>query len=240
MKRGILILGLVSVITGSLVFAQSMNIKGFHFVAPTVSDKANVYAPEVGEIVYDSTDSTFWGFDQGSTWNNMSGSGGVPAGTILPFGGTSAPSGYLIADGYAVSRTTYANLFAAIGTAFGSGNGSTTFNLPDLRGQFLRGVDGAAGRDPGASSRTAMHSGGNTGNNVGSVQDDQMQGHLHGPNTLLRDSTAHYNTDTGGTYNLGISPGNTAGPVSDGTNGTPRVGSETRPINAYVNYIVKI
>lgn len=63
----------------------------------------------------------------------------VYAGTILSFGGTTAPVGYLACDGTAVSRTTYANLFSAIGTTWGPGDSSTTFNLPDLRDYFLRG-----------------------------------------------------------------------------------------------------
>lgn len=57
----------------------------------------------------------------------------VPAGTIMAYGGATAPTGYLFCDNTAVSRTTYARLFAAVGTAFGTGDGSTTFNLPDLR-----------------------------------------------------------------------------------------------------------
>lgn len=56
-------------------------------------------------------------------------------GIVLPFAGTTAPNGWLMADGAAVSRTTYAALFAVVGTTYGSGNGSTTFNLPDLRGR---------------------------------------------------------------------------------------------------------
>lgn len=65
----------------------------------------------------------------------------VPTGTILAFGGVTAPRGFLICDGSAVSRTTYANLFAVIGTRYGAGNGSTTFNLPKLNdGSFVRGV----------------------------------------------------------------------------------------------------
>jgi microcystin-dependent protein len=60
----------------------------------------------------------------------------VPTGAILPYGGSSAPTGFLLCDGSAVSRTTYAALFTAISTAFGAGDGSTTFNLPDLRGRF--------------------------------------------------------------------------------------------------------
>lgn len=64
----------------------------------------------------------------------------VPAGVYFPYGGTSAPSGYLMCDGSAVNRTTYAGLFAIIGTGYGAGNGSTTFNVPDSRGRSLVGV----------------------------------------------------------------------------------------------------
>src|SRR5947209_3792877 len=59
----------------------------------------------------------------------------VPTGSLLPFAGTAAPTGYLLCDGSAVSRTTEAALFAVIGTAYGKGDGSTTFNLPDMRGR---------------------------------------------------------------------------------------------------------
>lgn len=69
----------------------------------------------------------------------------VPTGTILAFGGVTAPRGFLICDGSAVSRTTYANLFAVIGTRYGAGNGSTTFNVPKLNdGSFVRGVSTSA------------------------------------------------------------------------------------------------
>lgn len=68
-----------------------------------------------------------------------SGLGVVPAGAVQYYLGSSAPSGYLLGQGQEVSRTTYADLFAVVGTAFGSGDGSTTFNLPDCRGMFIRG-----------------------------------------------------------------------------------------------------
>src|SRR5690349_17632806 len=58
---------------------------------------------------------------------------GMPVATIVPFGGSTSPPGWLIADGSEVSRTQYADLFAVIGTTYGAGNGTTTFNLPDLR-----------------------------------------------------------------------------------------------------------
>lgn len=88
-----------------------------------------------------------------------------PAGEVAPFARTSAPSGWLVCDGSAVSRTTYARLFSAIGTNFGVGNGSTTFNLPDIRGEFVRGVDLGRGLDPGRG--------------FGSVQAGAIQNHNH-------------------------------------------------------------
>jgi phage-related tail fiber protein len=73
----------------------------------------------------------------------------TPAGTIIYSARSTAPTGYLKANGAAVSRTTYATLFAAIGTTYGAGNGSTTFNLPDLRGEFIRGFDDGRDIDSG-------------------------------------------------------------------------------------------
>lgn len=71
--------------------------------------------------------------------------GGVQIGSILPYGGASAPSSWLLCYGQAISRTTYATLFAVVGTAFGVGDGTTTFNLPDLRGRAVIGKDNMGG-----------------------------------------------------------------------------------------------
>lgn len=76
-------------------------------------------------------------------------SGMVPSGAVLYFAGQSAPAGWLKANGAAVSRTAYAALFAAIGTTYGAGDGRNTFNLPDLRGEFIRGWDDGRGIDLG-------------------------------------------------------------------------------------------
>ena len=84
----------------------------------------------------------------------------VPPGAVIPYAGSSAPDGWLLCDGSAVSRTTYANLYAAIGTAFGAGNGSTTFTLPDLRGRVaaMRGSGQSVGDTAGADSKTIARS----------------------------------------------------------------------------------
>ena len=102
---------------------------------------------------------------------------GIPPGTIIAFGGTVAPAGWLLCDGSAVSRTVNANLFAAILINFGGGDGVTTFNLPDLRGRFAWGQDQATGRDPDAASRTASNTGGPVGDHVGTLVGHNFAAH---------------------------------------------------------------
>jgi microcystin-dependent protein len=80
----------------------------------------------------------------------------VPAGAIQPFAMDTAPTGWLECDGSAVSRTTYSGLFTAIGTEWGVGDGSTTFNIPDFRGEFLRGWDNGKGTDSGRAFASAQ------------------------------------------------------------------------------------
>ena len=92
--------------------------------------------------------------------------GMVPSGAVLYFAGRTAPAGWLKANGAAVSRTAYAALFAAIGTTYGAGDGRTTFNLPDLRGEFIRGWDDGRGVDAGRV--------------FGSAQAHALQSHQHG------------------------------------------------------------
>lgn len=83
---------------------------------------------------------------------------GLPVGTVIPYGGDTAPTGWLICDGSAISRTTYAGLFDVLGTAFGAGNGTTTFNIPDLRGKFPLGTaTSGTGSTRGGSGGTIDH-----------------------------------------------------------------------------------
>lgn len=85
----------------------------------------------------------------GTTWTSAAPVVPIPSGAVMHFAMSTAPTGWLIANGTAVSRTTYAALFAAIGTTFGAGDGSTTFNLPELRGEFIRNWDNGRGVDSG-------------------------------------------------------------------------------------------
>lgn len=137
-----------------------------------------------------------------------------PAGTIIATGSLTPPSGYLYCDGTAVSRTGYSELFAAIGTTYGVGDGSTTFNIPDLRGIFARG----AGTNPSNASNTTT---------MGNRQLDDFKAHVH---TSTPIQVAGGTFTSSGNY-LGQNGSPVAGPGTQSTGGT-----ETRPANVGVAY----
>jgi len=172
----------------------------------------------------------------------------LPAGVMIDYAGGTAPSGWIMCDGAAVSRTVYAGLFAAIGTAYGAGDGSTTFNLPDFRGRFARYMDNM-GTVAGAASR-------DTSRVLGAAQTDAMQGHRHSvsesshshsmPGQLRGvqvgssfnswgDYTTAYNLPNTNSATTGLTVGS---PITDAS-GSPRTASETRPINLSCNRIIK-
>lgn len=138
--------------------------------------------------------------------------GGVPPGTVIHVAMSTAPNGYLKANGAAVSRTVYAALFAAIGTTYGTGDGTTTFNLPDLRGEFIRGWDDARGVDSGRA--------------IGSAQAQDLQSHTH--------TTGYTTASTGGT---GASARVLTGSPGTATGATG--GTETRPRNVALLACIK-
>ena len=122
--------------------------------------------PATGDIRFNTTLTQFEGYN-GTGWGEIA--NGVPAGSVFTFATTTVPSGYLECNGAAVSRSTYASLFSSISTTWGVGDGSSTFNLPDLRGQFVRGWDNSAGVDSGRS--------------FASSQSDQNKEHNHTAST---------------------------------------------------------
>lgn len=158
-------------------------------------------------------------------------SNGVPVGTIFPFAGESSlvPDGWLLCDGTALNKydnPEYSDLFDIIGTNWGGSTGAD-FQVPDLRGNFLRGADLGAGNDPDYADRTA----GSDTEKIGSSQDDEFESHLHdhyiigfasGPEDF-----GHGRVDVN-------SPANHWNDQTDNTGG-----NETRPVNVYVNYIIK-
>lgn len=173
-----------------------------------------------------------------------------PAGMIMAFGGPAEniPAGWLLCDGSAVSRSTYSNLYDAIGVSWGTGDNATTFNLPDLRGMFLRGVAGDdLEGDPDANNRVSRYdNGGNTGNNVGSYQGDAIRNITGAVHNNIQGHTAwgaqsegamewieEYDNASWQDSRHGYS-----GILFDASRVVP-VGSDNRPKNVYVTYIIK-
>ena len=142
---------------------QSINTTGIITASAFVGDGSGltgvtavgsgVAVQEEGSVVGSATTINFVGSAVTATF-----SGGVatieigdsnPTGTVIQVAMNSAPSGYVKCDGAAISRTTFSDLFDAIGTTWGAGDGSSTFNVPDLRGEFVRGWDDGKGTDSG-------------------------------------------------------------------------------------------
>lgn len=195
----------------SSAYTVSGNVVTFTSAPPAGTNNIYVrYTSPITQVVQPS---------QGTVDSNAiaTGFGLVPAGAIMNFAMNSAPTGWLVCNGVAVSRTGYSNLFTAISTTFGVGDGSTTFNLPNLGGQFIRNWASGQSVDSGRS--------------FGSSQTDAMQGHTH---TLNAEPYMTFYPSGGGMSAGGgarFTAPTIGGIASDGTNGTPRTAAETRPTN---------
>lgn len=148
----------------------------------------------------------------------------TPLGTINAFGGNTTPDGWLMCQGQAVSRTTYAELFAVIGTAFGSGDGSSTFNLPDMRESVPKGA-GLTGK-----SNNHMDADGLA---VGEFLDDRLQNHTHD-----FDDSIWRSGGTGGAIATGSHQFGTFTATGSVSN-SYRKGDTTEVKAVGVNYIIK-
>ena len=140
--------------------------------------------------------------------------GGTPSGTLSMFAGTTAPTGYFICNGDAISRTTYATLFGVVGTTYGAGDSSTTFNLPDLRGRAPIGVGTGTGL-------TARALGATTGTETHTLTAAQIPGHTHAVTIMGSDlsyGTAALQGSAGGTQqNINSAEGGGSNPASGGS-----------------------
>ena len=175
---------------------------------------ANAYthpANHPASIITQDASNRFVTDTEKATWN----AGVVPTGVVLYFARSTPPANFLKCNGAAVSRTTYAALFAVVGVGFGAGDGSTTFNLPDLRAEFIRGADDGRGIDSGRT--------------LGSLQMDEFKSHTHQLDTM---------GVAGGVVGIvqeGFHGG--SGKISSGT--TPSGGIETRPRNVALLACIK-
>lgn len=176
------------------------------------------------QITYDNTTSGLTASDVKAALDEIVATI-TPSGTVAWYAANSPPTGWLECDGSAVSRTTYATLFAAISTTFGVGDGSTTFNLPDLRGEFVRGWDNSKGTDSGRA--------------FGSFQDEAFKAHKHAiklghESAGSQDSTGWPNTDSTGPFAKHESSETDGSSSNSSGAGNPLYeegGDETRPRN---------
>lgn len=158
--------------------------------------------------------------------------GGAPIGAIIMWASETLPDGgWFECDGAELSRTLYADLFSVIETHWGEGDGSTTFNLPDCRGMFPRGWNHGKSTgmfDPDAANRTPSNTGGATGDQVGTVQEEEIKSHDH---TYQKTTNA---TTVNGIGSVYVRQG-----INDNALTATVGGNETRPSNFSVMFIIK-
>jgi len=220
--------------TGTINSAGDIVMSGTGSLQIPKGTTAQRPTPATGDIRFNTTLTQFEGYN-GSAWGEIA--NGVPAGSIFTFASTTVPSGYLECNGAAVSRSTYATLFATISTTFGSGDGSSTFNLPDLRGQFVRGwANNATGTgDDGRSFASSQADQNKTHGHTASVTDP---GHKHvtkGHGTQDDGGSNVTGSTSGGTSSTSMNDANTGISVSVASDG----GAEVRVKNIALMYVIK-
>jgi len=151
----------------------------------------------------------------------------VPSGAVMAWPTETAPSGWLECNGQSLSRTTYADLFAAIGTTYGYADASH-FYIPDYRGLFFRGWDHSKGNDPDAGDRTTFESATQTGDHVPTFQNHELDSHKH---DIWSDDGTVTQTGSGKQW---------PGTANEETRRTQYTGgNETRPKNVTVMWVIK-
>ena len=199
--------------TSSILDVTSTD-KGVLIPRMTAIERLSIATPIAeGLLVYQIDDIEGFYFYDGTSWDRILSrtKDAIPTGAIFTFPFQTPPTGYLVCDGSAISRTTYVNLFLVLGTTYGIGDGSTTFNLPDYRGKFLRGTDNGSGTDPDAATRQDRGDG-TTGDIVGTQQGNSMASHNHEidtPTTTTTDDGIHshstytpsFNSSSAGNHN---------------------------------------
>lgn len=147
----------------------------------------------------------------------------MPVGAILPYGGSAAPSGWLLCDGSAVSRTTYSDLFSVIGTTFGAGDGSTTFNVPDSRGRVVVHKNSGTFNSIGATGGEETHT----------LSAIEMPSHTHAVSGSTGiESASHSHTISGGSLiasysTLDVTTGGASARVNSISEASPSASTES-------------
>jgi microcystin-dependent protein len=192
--------------------------------------------PYVGQLIFE-TDTASLKYWDGSVWN---GAITAPTGSVQSYAGSSAPTGWLLCFGQNVSRTTYADLFAVISTTYGSGDGSTTFGLPDLRGRVPAGLDNMGGSDAGRLD-WANTLGTSGGSQTHTLTTSEIPSHSHAQTGSWTSSTTHSHAGLGGGAAEGPNPGNTGATGMGSTQNTGGGGAHNNmQPTLLLNYIIKV
>jgi len=160
----------------------------------------------------------------------------MPTGALMPYAGTSAPTGFLLCYGQAISRSTYADLFSAISTTYGTGDGSSTFNLPDLRGRVVAGQDDMGGS---SADRLTDQTGGLNGDTLGdtggsethTLSTAQLPAHTH--TVAAQQQVGGDSTNRGGSGQLGA-----AATITTSSTGSGSAHNNVQP-TIILNYIIR-
>lgn len=217
--------------TGLLYWANNINYQTGALVSYSPSaNKTNIMValqpsgPDFGGYKSPGTNPTYWEsiFDENALSN-------VPIGGVVAFAGTNItpPTGYLKCNGSALSRTTYDKLFAAIGTTYGIGNGSTTFNVPDFRGMFLRG-DGGNAKAIGVKQDESLP---NISGTLPGAENEDYWAEVSG---------AFYKTDTTNRFGLSSHDNNNINVgFSASSSNSIYSGSHVTPVNYAIQWLIK-
>lgn len=161
----------------------------------------------------------------------------MPTASLMPYAGSAAPTGYLLCDGAAISRTTYSDLFGIVGTTYGIGDGSTTFNIPDLRGRVIAGLD-----DMGGTSANRLTNPSSTINGI----DGDILGNTGGSEThtlTVAEMPSHSHTYNNSNSTSSQAAGGSGLPGGNQSGTTSSAGSDLAHNNVQptiiLNYIIK-
>ena len=232
----------------AILDVQSTN-QGALFPRMTSAQRLAISSPATGLLVYDTDEDLFF-YKNETEWIGLESNSGSPVGEVTAFAGSTntIPDGWLLCDGTPLNSTNYPALHAAIGSAWGDasddGDSSSDFRLPDLRGRFLRGVSGSTTHDLDSNLRQVSGVGGNSGNDVGSHQEDAIRnitGSFNGGPTYASPNANGAFTEHEASYQTQPGSGRTQKHTTVILNAYRVVptGSDNRPKNVYVNYIIK-